>query len=89
MIFTQILEKLDNLDVVVTFKKIGNEYTVCLAGTVYTQSNSGSYSDIFKNLFQGNTEKNTYIEKNKTTNNDEIINLCRLLIFFKDQTDSI
>ena len=28
MIFTQILEKLDNLDVVVTFKKIGYEFTV-------------------------------------------------------------
>lgn len=28
MIFTQILEQLDNLDVVVTFKKIGNEFTV-------------------------------------------------------------
>lgn len=28
MIFTQILEKLDNLDVVLTFKKIGNEFTV-------------------------------------------------------------
>ncbi len=28
MIFTQILEKLDNIDVVVAFKKIGDEYTV-------------------------------------------------------------
>jgi PRTRC genetic system protein E len=28
MIFTQILEKLDNLDVVVTFKKLGDEFTV-------------------------------------------------------------
>lgn len=68
--------------------KIGDEYSVCLAGTVYTESNSGNYSDIFKNLFQGNTEKNTYIEKNKTTNNDEIINLCRLLIFFKELGDT-
>jgi len=68
--------------------KIGDEYSVCLAGTVYTQSNSGNYSDIFKNLFQGNTEKNTYIEKNKTTNNDEIIKLCTLLIFFKELGDT-
>tara|TARA_R100000544_G_scaffold31179_1_gene17451 strand:- start:34328 stop:34936 length:609 start_codon:yes stop_codon:yes gene_type:complete len=28
MIFTQILEKLDNIDVVVAFKKIGDEFTV-------------------------------------------------------------
>ena len=68
--------------------KIGDKYSVCLAGNVYTQTNSGNYSDIFKNLFQGNTEKNTYIEKNKTTNNDEIINLCRLLIFFKELGDT-
>lgn len=68
--------------------KIGDEYSVCLAGNVYTQTNSGSYSDIFKNLFQGNTEKNTYIEKNKTTNNAEIIKLCTLLIFFKELGDT-
>lgn len=68
--------------------KIGNEYTVCLAGTVYTQSNSGSYSDIFKNLFQGNTEKNSYIQKNKTTNDNKIKMLCALFIFFKELGDT-
>ena len=68
--------------------EIGDKYSVCLAGTVYTQNNSGSYSDIFENLFQGNTKKNTYIEKNKTTNNDEITKLCTLLIFFKELGDT-
>jgi hypothetical protein len=68
--------------------KIGNEYTLCLAGTVYTQSNSGSYSDIFKNLFQGNTEKNSYIQKNKTTNDNKIKMLCALFIFFKELGDT-
>lgn len=68
--------------------KIGNEYNVCLAGTVYTQSNSESYSDIFKKLFQGNTEKNSYIQKNKTTNDNKIKMLCALFIFFKELGDT-
>ena len=67
---------------------IGNEYTVCLAGNVYTQNNSGSYSDIFKNLFQGNSEKNSYIQKNKTTNDNKIKMLCALFIFFKELGDT-
>ncbi len=68
--------------------KVGDTYTVCLAGSIYNQTNSGTYSDIFKNLFQGNTEKNSYIQKNKTTNDNKIKMLCALFIFFKELGDT-
>jgi len=68
--------------------KIGDEYSVCLDGNVYNQSNSGSYSDIFKNLFQGNTKKNNYVVANKDSKDDKIKMLCTLLIFFKELGDT-
>lgn len=68
--------------------KIGDQYTVCLAGSVYNQTNPGTYSDIFKNLFQGNTEKNKYIRDNKDTKDNKIKMLSTLLIFFKELGDT-
>ena len=41
MIFTQILEKLDNIDVVVAFKKIGDEYTISVLPKPKTSDESG------------------------------------------------
>jgi len=43
-----------------------------LAGTEYNKSNTGSLSSIFENLFQGNTEKNTYVRDNKDTQDNKI-----------------
>jgi len=68
--------------------KIGDTYIVCLAGTEYNKTNAGSYSYIFENLFQGNTEKNKYIRDNKDTNNEQNKMLCSLLIFFKELGDT-
>jgi hypothetical protein len=68
--------------------KIGDQYTVCLAGSVYNQTNPGTYSDIFKNLFQGNTEKNKYIRDNNDTKDNKIKMLSTLLIFFKELGDT-
>ena len=68
--------------------KIGDDYRVCLDGNVYNKSNSGNYSDIFENLFQGNTTKNTYIFDNKDSKDDKIKMLCTLLIFFKELGDT-
>jgi hypothetical protein len=68
--------------------KIGDEYSVCLNGEVYNQSNSGSYSDIFKSLFQGNSKKNNYVIDNKDSKDVKIKMLCTLLIFFKELGDT-
>lgn len=68
--------------------KIGDTYIVCLDGTQYNRSNTGSFSSIFENLFQGNTEKNTYIRNNKDTKDDKIKMLCTLFIFFKELGDT-
>ena len=68
--------------------KIGDQYTVCLVGSVYNQTNPGTYSDIFKNLFQGNTEKNKYIRDNKDPKDNKIKMLSTLLIFFKELGDT-
>lgn len=68
--------------------KIGDTYTVSLAGTEYSKSNTGSLNSIFENLFQGNTEKNTYVRDNKNTQDNKIKMLCILLIFFKELGDT-
>lgn len=68
--------------------KIGDTYIVSLDGTQYNKSNVGSLNTIFENLFQGNTEKNTYIRNNKDTKDDKIKMLCTLLIFFKELGDT-
>jgi hypothetical protein len=68
--------------------KIGDSYTVSLAGTEYNKSNVGSLNSIFENLFQGNTEKNNYVRDNKDTKDNKIKMLCTLLIFFKELGDT-
>lgn len=68
--------------------KIGDEYSICLNGEVYNKSNSESYSVIFKDLFQGNSKKNSYVIDNKDSNDVKIKMLCTLLIFFKELGDT-
>ena len=66
---------------------IKDTYTVSLAGREYKNADV-AFTDIFEKFFQGNTEKNTYISKNKDTKQAEIKMLCTLLIFFKELGDT-
>jgi len=78
MIFKQILEKLDNIDIVVAFKKVGNEFTVSVLPKPKTSDESAKLivpfivtSTEVESLLQelSNSLENQFTEISKVTTN--------------------